>query len=132
MKSSHAGLGLVIAVLMATPLAAQDFTQSAASEKMPQTEGKALYDAICAGCHMPDGKGAVGAGHYPPLANSAFVESKEGVAQWIIQGHKAMPPLGGVMDDEQIAAIVNYLRSNLGNSYDETISAAEVAEIRSW
>lgn len=111
---------------------AQDFVQSGAAETLPQREGKALYNAICSGCHMADGRGAVGAGAYPALANSAFVESPEAVAQWIIKGYRAMPPLGGVMDDEQIAAIVNYLRKDLGNNYEGEITAAEVADIRTW
>ena len=50
----------------------------------------------------------------------------------MIKGYRAMPPLGSVMDDEQIAAVVNYVRTNLGNAYDDELTAAEVAEIRSW
>lgn len=132
MKRSFS-LAAVVATLMLSGVAsAQDFVQNDRASKLPQTEGKALYNAICAGCHMPDGSGAVGAGKYPPLANSDFVESKEGVAQWILKGYKAMPPLAGVMDDEQVAAIVNYLRKDLGNNYEGEMTAAEVAEIRSW
>ena len=27
--------------------------------------GEAIYRSVCAGCHMPDGRGASGAGTYP-------------------------------------------------------------------
>lgn len=119
-------------LIMQAPAFAQDFVQSGTSPTLPQREGKAIYNAICSGCHMPDGGGAVGAGAYPALANNDFVESKEATAQWVINGYRAMPPLGSVLDDEQIAAVVNYVRSNLGNAYDEELTAAEVADIRSW
>ena len=35
-----------------------------------QTDGAALFQAICQGCHMPDARGAVGAGSYPSLAHN--------------------------------------------------------------
>jgi mono/diheme cytochrome c family protein len=31
-------------------------------------DGEAIYKGVCQGCHMPDAKGAVGAGAYPALA----------------------------------------------------------------
>lgn len=132
MKRSISLAAFGAAMLLSGAAVAQDFVQHGRPNTLPQRDGKALYNAICAGCHMPDGSGAVGAGHYPPLANSDFVESPEGVAQWILQGFKAMPPLGSMMDDEQVAAIVNYLRKNLGNDYEGEMTAAEVAEIRNW
>ena len=32
-----------------------------------EQSGEAIYQSVCAGCHMPDGKGATGAGTYPSL-----------------------------------------------------------------
>ena len=40
-----------------------------------QQDGQALYNAICAGCHMPDGRGAVGAGAFPALAGNTKLEA---------------------------------------------------------
>ena len=34
----------------------------------PFDGGEAIYKGVCQGCHMPDAKGAVGAGAYPALA----------------------------------------------------------------
>ena len=39
-------------------------------ERFVARDGAALYRGICQGCHMPDGRGAVGAGRYPPLAGN--------------------------------------------------------------
>ena len=36
----------------------------------PQQGGEAIYKGVCQGCHMPDAKGAVGAGMYPALAKN--------------------------------------------------------------
>jgi mono/diheme cytochrome c family protein len=43
--------------------------------RFTEQSGEALYNATCAGCHMPDGKGAQGAGHYPALADNPKVEA---------------------------------------------------------
>lgn len=132
MKRSYSVASFTAVLLLCGAASAQDFVQNDRPSTLPQTGGKELYNAICAGCHMSDGAGAIGAGKYPPLASNPFVESPEGVAQWIIKGYKAMPPLGDVMNDEQVAAIVNYLRKNLGNNYEGEITPAEVADIRTW
>lgn len=109
---------------------AQDFVQSGGAKGLPQTHGKEIYNAICSACHMPDGSGAVGAGHYPPLAKSDFVESPDAVIAWILNGYRAMPPLGGVLDDAQVAEVVNYVRHDLGNNYEGETTAADVAAAR--
>lgn len=115
---------------MAGSAFAQDFVQSGAAAGLPQTKGEDIYNAICSACHMPDGSGAVGAGHYPALAKSAFVESPDAVIAWVLNGYRAMPPLGGVLNDEQVAEVVNYVRHNLGNNYEGETTAAEVAAVR--
>lgn len=123
-----AGLGLTL--LSPQFASAQDFVQSGSSDMLPQQDGQSLFNAVCSGCHMADGRGAEGAGHYPPLANSEFVESPEAVATWIINGYRAMPPLGGIMDDAQVAEVVNYVRHNLGNDYEGQMTAEDVAALR--
>ncbi len=37
-----------------------------------------------------------------------------------------MPPLGGMMSDEQVADVVNYVRTHFGNDYRDRVSAAAV------
>ena len=36
--------------------------------RFSETSGEELFTNVCQGCHMPDGKGAAGAGTYPSLA----------------------------------------------------------------
>lgn len=109
--------------------------------KIAATDGKAIYEQVCQGCHMPEGHGAVGAGHYPALANNPATASAPYLVVTILKGRRNMPAFGfdrdqelfvaqSWMDDEQVAAVVNYLRSNLGNDYPDPISAADVAALR--
>lgn len=126
----HVFLTLFAAITLSGAAYAQDFVQSGTSARLPQTEGEAIYNAICSGCHMPDGEGAIGAGAYPALAGNANLEVADYPIYLIIQGQKAMPPLGDYLDDAQIAAVVNYIRHNLGNNFEGDTDAAYVAQSR--
>ena len=85
---------------------------------------------VCAGCHMPDGRGAVGAGAYPALARNAKLEAAGYPVLLVVNGHKAMPPFGRQLDDNQVAAVVNYIRGNFGNAYADRVSADDVKAAR--
>jgi mono/diheme cytochrome c family protein len=39
-------------------------------------------------------------------------------------------PLGGMMSDDQVADVVNYVRSHFGNDYRDAVSAATVRAAR--
>jgi mono/diheme cytochrome c family protein len=93
-------------------------------------DGKTLYSSICQGCHMPDAKGAVGAGAYPALAKDENLQTAGYPISLVLYGQNAMPGFGGFMDDAQVAAVVNYLRSNFGNDYKDQISADDVKAVR--
>jgi mono/diheme cytochrome c family protein len=93
-------------------------------------DGKLIYQRVCQGCHMADGKGATGAGAYPSLAGNVKLVAKTYPAFVVLKGLAAMPAFGPMMDDEQVAAVVNYLRGNFGNRATDSISAAEVAPLR--
>lgn len=93
------------------------------------TNGKKLYDDSCAGCHMVDGKGAQGAGYYPPLANNSKMESKYYIISVTMNGLRGMPAFHSMMDDEQIAAVTQYVHSEL-NPYTDKVTAANVAQLR--
>ena len=41
-----------------------------------------------------------------------------------------MPPLRGLLDDAQIAEVVNYVRSHFGNHYQDQVTAEQVAAQR--
>src|SRR6185312_12916750 len=78
---------------------------------LPQQGGEALYKGICQDCHMPDGRGAEGAGHYPALAKNPKLAEPGYPISVVTHGLKSMPAFGGAMDDQQIADVVNYIRS---------------------
>lgn len=119
-----------LALLATMPAMAQDAALFASTSKLTQTGGENIYNAICAGCHMPEGQGAVGAGKYPALADNANLESAGYPITLIIHGQKAMPALGNVLDDQQIADVVAYIRTNFGNSFADPVTVEEVTEAR--
>lgn len=129
MKTLKIAAAAVLA-LIATPVLAQDAALFASSSKITQQGGEAIYKAICAGCHMPDGEGAIGAGKYPALANNENLETAGYPIYVILHGQKAMPRLKGVLDDQQIADVVGYIRTHFGNNYTDPVTAQEVTDVR--
>lgn len=93
--------------------------------KLDQVEGEDIYNAICAACHMPNGEGAVGAGMYPALAGNENLLGADYPIYVIVNGLRGMPALGGQLDDEQIAAVVNYIRTGFGNEWSEDPATVE-------
>jgi mono/diheme cytochrome c family protein len=103
-------------------------------------DGRQIYERICQGCHMADGGGAVGAGHYPALAKDPTLVSRQYMALTLLAGRRNMPAFGEkhaigftgpavVLSDAQIAAVINYVRTNFGNHYKDSITAAEVSAL---
>ncbi|QUD89257.1 c-type cytochrome [Phenylobacterium montanum] len=121
-------VGLVALAILAAGggAAAQDFFGGHFSEQT----GEAIFKGICQGCHMPDAKGAVGAGAYPALAGDERLSAAAYPALVITVGQKAMPSFGDQLSDEQIANVVNYIRSNFGNHYTDKITPDEVKAMR--
>jgi mono/diheme cytochrome c family protein len=101
-----------------------------ASFKFSERSGEDLYANVCQGCHMPDGKGAIGAGAYPPLAGDKALEANGYPVAVVVNGQRAMPPLSEMMNDDQIAAVVNYVRTHFGNNYQDAVTAADVKAVR--
>ena len=98
------------------------FAQDGAAE-MP--DGAEQYQLWCAACHMSDGRGAEGAGRYPNLAGNPAVEvSADLILLRILNGYGAMPSFAS-RSNEQIAAIVNFVRNEL-NDADADISPEDV------
>jgi mono/diheme cytochrome c family protein len=103
-------------------------------------DGRQIYQNICQGCHMADGGGAVGAGHYPALAKDPTLVSRQYMALTILAGRRNMPAFGAkhavgfggppvTLTEAQIAAVINYVRTNFGNHYKDSITAAEVVAL---
>ena len=93
------------------------------------TDGKKLYHDSCAGCHMHKGEGAYGAGYYPPLANNSKMESKYYIIDILVNGLRGMPSFRGMLNDEQMAAVTQYVIQDL-NGFPHEVTAADVAQLR--
>lgn len=122
------------------PIAGADTSSVASSAELGSLSGAEIYGHICQACHMPDGKGAIGAGRYPALAGDLKFVSWQFVALTVIGGRNGMPAFGRSgtdfdfpravhLDDAQIAAVVNYVRKSFGNRYKEVVTAKEVAAL---
>lgn len=107
---------------------AQDMGAGAMNRSPPYNfqGGEAVFKNICQGCHMANAEGAVGAGMYPALAKNAKLEVAGYPVAVIVHGQKAMPPFGGLLSDQQIADVVNYVRTHFGNNYKDKVTPADV------
>ena len=88
--------------------------------------GAAIFTNVCQGCHMPQAQGAVGAGMYPALAKDDKLETAGYPVAVVTHGQKAMPAFGPLLNDQQIADVVNYVRSNFGNKYKDKVKPDDV------
>ncbi len=99
-------------------------------------DGAKVYEDTCIACHQPDGKGKPG--EFPPFAGNPDLflapdfpavvalnglEGKIDVEGQHIDG--AMPAFDFLSDDE-IAAVVKYIRSNFGNDAARPAGFADV------
>ncbi len=78
--------------------------------------GAAIYSSNCASCHGNSGQGGVG----PELGDGKVVEAYPDAADEVAVvkqglGGGRMPAFGGRLDDEEIRAVVDYTRTQLGN-----------------
>lgn len=99
-------------------------------DKFGETSGEAMYRNVCAACHMPDAKGAQGAGMYPALAGNPKLEAGGYVLSVMMQGLNGMPPLGRMMTDQQAADVTNYVRTHFGNRYKDRITPQDAKAAR--
>jgi mono/diheme cytochrome c family protein len=95
-----------------------------------QQSGEDLYKGICQGCHMPNAKGAIGAGAYPALADDIRLIAAIYPITVVLNGQRAMPPFGANLSDTQIANVINYIRANFGNRYRDPVLPATVKAAR--
>jgi mono/diheme cytochrome c family protein len=104
-----------------------------ADEQKRFAAGSDLYKGMCVACHQEDGRGREKLA--PGLVGSRFVTGPDpGAAARILLGGKEgamglMPPLGGALTDEQIAAVLTYIRREWGHTASP-VSAEDVQEIR--
>lgn len=104
----------------------QSATESAARSAEP--DGAQIYFSNCAGCHGREGQGAAGA--YPALRGSALVNGPYGpMLMPPMYGRGAMPGFTQLLNDEEMAAVLTYIRTAWGNTGD-ALSAGQIAPFR--
>ncbi len=102
--------------------------------------GRKLYVAQCTVCHGDEGKGQPPA--FPPLAGNQSITMSSPVnsIRTVLNGGYApgtrknprpygMPPFAHVLDDDQVAAVVTYIRVAWGNS-GTPVTAAQANDLR--
>jgi len=104
---------------------------AAAGPPDPKVLGKKLFSANCVTCHQANGQGQPG--QFPPLAGSEFVlgDASNRLIAIVLKGlqgpvqvkgqafNNAMQPWEGQYTDQQLAAILSYVRSDWGNNGPE-------------
>lgn len=108
-------------------------------------KGRDIYlrDGYCGTCHQPDGQGLTAAG-FPPLAGTRWVTgSEERLIKLTLHGMSGpmevlgvqypgnvpMTPFRGLLNDEEMAAVLTYVRNAFGNEAS-AISPEKVREVR--
>ncbi len=120
---------------VAQPMAATEASEVDQEEILLDNRGPKDYERQCQACHQANGEGIPGA--FPSLKGSPIVldESPDQMINIILNGfdrpneYGAMPALGAILSDEQVAAIVNFERNHWGNKAPKT-TVAHVKEIR--
>ncbi|MBS0999517.1 cytochrome c [Acetobacter persici] len=121
----------LLAGALAPGAAHADSASAVAGKMQPLPDGEAIYRHICQSCHMPDGKGAVGAGaQFPALAGNPKLKSAQYPAYVVLNGFGGMPWFAGLLDDQQVANVVNYVRTHFGNHYTDALKPEDVSEMR--
>lgn len=95
-------------------------------------DGKVIYAANCVACHQGTGLGI--AGTFPPLASSEWVLADPQIPAQILlhgmqgpievagQSYSGVMPVMAHLSDDELAAVLNYIRSDWGNSAPQVTS----------
>ena len=110
------------------------------AESAPTPDGKAIFAAKCAACHRADGSGG---GPYPPLAGNGDVSAADtaNLILTVLNGRSgpiqvngktysgAMPAWKDQLSDDDIAAVITYIRSAWSN-HGAAVAAEQIAAAR--
>jgi mono/diheme cytochrome c family protein len=123
-----------------TPTAAPAKARPLTEEEQRRFEsGKTMYEATCLACHQVHGLGQPGIA--PPLVDTEWVKGSDSrLIRIVLNGLRGpikvkgetfeldMPSLG-VLDDDQIAAVLTYVRREWGHTF-EPVTPAQVKKVR--
>lgn len=105
-----------------------------------RADGRKIYTQLCAVCHEENGLGRPP--HWPPLANNQSIQMHSAVnpIRMVLEGGYppstagnprpyGMPPFAQLLSDQEIAAVVTYIRTSWGNR-GAPISPQQVNDLR--
>jgi mono/diheme cytochrome c family protein len=142
------GPALLLALLVGAAACARTASSGAsasasaaiANNPASASDGAVVYITNCSSCHQADGEGVPGA--FPPLAGNPTVTGnpvaviaivKHGISGRIVVNGTVysgiMPPWSGLISDDDIAAVVTYIRSSWHNR-GRPVSLANVRAVR--
>lgn len=126
-KMSKADANAIAAYLKSLPGGETNIRPIVATGNPAMIEGGAVYADECSACHRQDGAGE--AGLFPTLRGSAVVqagnpatllhvvlEGAQSVATRVAPTASAMPAFGKMLNDQQIADVLTYIRNSWGNA----------------
>lgn len=100
-------------------------------ERARYATGRQQYLTTCAACHQTGGTGLAGVAK--PLVGSQWVLGRpERLIRILLHGKEGtmlMPPIGAALSNDQLAAVLTYVRRSWGNSAS-ALDAAAVEEVR--
>ena len=115
-------------------------TAPRAESSLLLTLGKTIYETHCTTCHSANGRGAPP--DYPPLAQNQSIEMSSAVnaIRMVLNGGfppsaagnprpYGMPPFAQTLSDDEVAAVVGYIRTAWGNR-GAAVTAAEANGLR--
>ncbi len=121
-------------------MTAQQPADTRAPDQKVVDAGKAIFTDSCSGCHQADGSGV--AGMFPPLVRNSNVQSDDPttIIRVVLEGARtaptdarptpfSMPAYDWKLNDDQVAAVVTYVRNAWGNKAP-AVSAGDVASLR--
>jgi mono/diheme cytochrome c family protein len=142
---SETDAGAMAAYLKSLPVEQEERQAAAPPPEAVLKLGGRTYEQHCADCHGKDGRGAAsedGAPAYPALAGNRTVQLAEPVnaIRIVLNGGFApatsgnprpygMPPYSPVLSDDEVAAVVSYVRASWGNDA-RMVTAPEVNRYR--
>jgi mono/diheme cytochrome c family protein len=122
------------------PLAPESSTVPAPESSLLLSFGQTVYTTHCAICHAADGRGMPP--EYPPLASNPSIQMESAVnpIRMVLNGGfppgtagdpmpYGMPPFAQRLSDDEVAAVVTYIRGAWGNR-GSAVSARQANELR--
>lgn len=134
-KMTEADLRAVAVYLKDQPGASEQAPAPLAASEPAIKSGAAIYRDECSACHTPGGSGIPGL--FPRLAGSPAVQSDDptSLIHVVMDGARsaatdaaptgpAMPAFGWALADQDMAAVLTYIRNSWGNAASAVTAAA--------